>query len=230
MMLVELVEFLSLKIRKRSIKIDKRIPDGYLFVFVLSKAFMLVNGFLKFRRLSVMLVGKRVTLKARSLIYGGKGLVVDDGCYIDALAVKGITFGRGVSLKKNVTIECTGSLTKLGVGLSIGNNVGIGSGSFLGCAGGISIGDDTIIGNYVSFHSENHNFSDLATPIRLQGVNSAGIQIGNNCWLGAKVTVLDGVILEDGCIVAAGTVLKAGRYASNAIYAGVPAKQIKERS
>jgi len=229
-MLIELVEFLSLKIRKRGIKIDRRIPDSYLFKLVLSKACMAINGFFTFRRRSVILVGKNVTVKARSMITAGKGLVIDDGCFIDALAVKGIAFGRGVSLKKNVIIECTGSLTKLGEGLSIGNDVGIGSGSFLGCAGGLSIGNDTIIGNYVSFHSENHNFSDACLPIRLQGVNNEGIQIGNNCWIGAKVTVLDGVVLEDGCVVAAGAVLKAGRYAANSIYAGVPAKRIKERS
>ena len=79
-MLIELVEFLSLKVRKRGIKIDRRIPAGYLFDFVLSKVFMAINGFLKFRRRSVTLVGKRVTVKARSMIFGGKGLVIDDGC------------------------------------------------------------------------------------------------------------------------------------------------------
>ena len=146
-MLIELVEFLSLKIRKRAIKIDRRIPDSYLFDFVLSKAFMVINGFLKFRRLSVILVGKRVTVKARSLIIGGKGLLVDDGCFIDALAVRGITLGRGVSLKKNVIIECTGSLTKLGEGLSIGNNVGIGRDALFGNTSGIqnvAIGSQTL--------------------------------------------------------------------------------------
>ncbi|WP_370004356.1 hypothetical protein [Pseudomonas sp. N2-3-1-14] len=136
-MLIELVEFLSFRVRKRGIKIDKRISDAYLLNFVVSKALMAFNGFLKFRRLSVILVGKGVTLKARSMITAGKGLVIDDGCFIDALAVKGIVFGRGVSLKKNVTIECTGSLTQLGEGLSVGNDVGIGSGSFLGCAGAL---------------------------------------------------------------------------------------------
>ncbi|AZE77572.1 acyltransferase [Pseudomonas synxantha] len=229
-MLIELIEFLSLRIRKRALKLDRRIPSSYLLNFALSKAYMAINGFLKFRTLSLILVGKRVTVNARSMISAGKGLVVDDGCFIDALSVNGIVFGRGVSLKKNVMIECTGSLTKLGEGLTIGNDVGIGSGSFLGCAGGITIGDDTIIGNYVSFHSENHNFADPATAIRLQGVNNEGIQIGSNCWIGAKVTILDGVILEDGCVVAAGAVVKAGRYAANSIYAGVPAKRIKERS
>lgn len=229
-MLIELVEFLSLKIRKRGIKIDRRIPDGYLLKLVFRKCAWPSMVSSSSGDVQSFLWEKNVTVKARSMITAGKGLMIDDGCFIDALAIKGIVFGRGVSLKKNVTIECTGSLTKLGEGLSIGNDVGIGSGSFLGCAGGIAIGHDTIIGNYVSFHSENHNFSDTTQPIRLQGVNNEGIQIGNNCWIGAKVTVLDGVVLEDGCVVAAGAVLKAGRYAANSIYAGVPAKRIKERS
>ncbi|MBX7275809.1 hypothetical protein K2E95_08625 [Pseudomonas sp. ERGC3:01] len=101
---------------------------------------MAINGFFTFRRRSVILVGKNVTVKARSMITAGKGLVIDDGCFIDALAVKGVAFGRGVSLKKNVIIECTGSLTKLGEGLSIGNDVGIGSGSFWAAPVGCLLG------------------------------------------------------------------------------------------
>lgn len=57
-MLIELVEFLSLKIRKRGIKIDRRIPDGYLLKLVFSKVCMAINGFFIFRRRSVILVGK----------------------------------------------------------------------------------------------------------------------------------------------------------------------------
>ncbi|MDD5459861.1 MAG: hypothetical protein PHF37_10770, partial [Phycisphaerae bacterium] len=84
-MLIELVEFLSLKIRKRGIKIDRRIPDGYLLKLVFSKVCMVINGFFIFRRRSVILVGKNVTVKARSMITAGKGLMIDDGCFIDAL-------------------------------------------------------------------------------------------------------------------------------------------------
>jgi hypothetical protein len=44
-MLIELVEFLSLKIRKRGIKIDRRIPDGYLLKLVFSKVCMVIRLF-----------------------------------------------------------------------------------------------------------------------------------------------------------------------------------------
>jgi acetyltransferase-like isoleucine patch superfamily enzyme len=95
--------------------------------------------------------------------------------------------------------------------------------------GGIEIGDDTIFGNYVSMHSENHNFNELSIPIRLQGVNRKGIKIGNNCWIGAKTTILDNVTIGNGCVIAAGSVVVAGIYEDNGIYAGIPAKLIRYR-
>jgi acetyltransferase-like isoleucine patch superfamily enzyme len=55
-------------------------------------------------------------------------------------------------------------------------------------------------------YSENHNYEDFNTPIRLQGVNRKGIIIGNNCWIGSKVTILDGVEIGDSCIIVAGAV------------------------
>ena len=142
---------------------------------------------------------------------------------------KGILLGTNVSIGKKTTIECTGSLKSIGVGLVVGNNVGLGTHGFFGCAGGIEIGDDTIFGNFVSMHSENHNFLIIDIPIRLQGVNRKGIFIGENCWIGAKATILDGVKIEGGCIIAAGSVVTEGNYKRNCIYAGVPAKLIKER-
>lgn len=228
-MLKKIVETLALKIKKRAINIDEKIPDSYLWSLLFSKFFMVVRGWLHFRSLNIILVGSGVTIKARSLIKVGKGLVIEDRCIIDAVSTDGIIFGHGVSLNRGVAIECTGSLTKLGKGIYIGNNVGIGCGSFFGCSGGIFIGDDTIIGNFVTFHSENHMYSDALIPIRLQGVHSVGITIGRNCWIGANVTILDGVILGDGCVIAAGSVVKSGVYEEQSIYAGVPANYIRSR-
>jgi acetyltransferase-like isoleucine patch superfamily enzyme len=75
-----------------------------------------------------------------------------------------------------------------------------------------------------------NNFSDLLKPIRQQGVNHQGIKIGKNCWIGAKVTILDGVVIGNGCIIAAGSVVTAGEYEDNKIYGGVPAKFLKNRT
>jgi acetyltransferase-like isoleucine patch superfamily enzyme len=157
-------------------------------------------------------------------------LNIGDGCTVNAVSRDGIRFGNNVSLQRGVVIELTGSLQSLGAGVTIGKNVGIGSGSFIGGAGGVEIGDDTIVGNFVSFHSENHVFTDPDTPIRAQGTIRSGISIGRDCWIGAKATILDGVIVGDGSIVAAGAVVKAGRYPGFAILGGVPARVIGIRN
>jgi acetyltransferase-like isoleucine patch superfamily enzyme len=211
-------------------EIDNRIPDDYLFKLVVERIFMKIRGITRgLRYKTVPYIGRRVTLRAKSKISFGSGNSIGHNCYIDALSVDGISFGDHVSLGRNSKIECTGNLQYLGKGLTVGNNVGLGSDNFFGCAGGISIDDDTIIGNFVSFHAENHNYGDLTIPIRLQGVTHKGISIGKNCWIGAKSTILDGVIIEEGCIIAAGAIVKSGIYKKNAIYGGVPAKFIQER-
>ena len=107
--------------------------------------------------------------------------------------------------------------------------MGLGTHGYFGCAGGVEIGDDTIFGNYISLHSENHNYNDARELIRNQGINRKGIKIGKNCWIGAKATILDGVTIEDGCIIAAGALIREGVYKENSIYGGVPAKFIKNR-
>ena len=78
------------------------------------------------------------------------------------------------------------------------------------------------------FHAENHNYTALNIPIRLQGVNQKGIKIGNNIWIGAGAVFLDGSEVEDGCIVAANAVVK-DKFPPNCIIAGVPAKIVRMR-
>lgn len=77
-------------------------------------------------------------------------------------------------------------------------------------------------------HSENHNYKNVEIPIRLQGINRKGIKIGDDCWIGAKVTILDGTVLGNGCVVAAGAVVR-GIIPPYSIIGGVPAKIIKSR-
>src|SRR5690606_14434603 len=102
----------------------------------------------------------------------------------------------------------------------------VGDFTHFGAPGGIEIGNDVIMGSYVSFHSENHNFSDTTMLIREQGVTSKGIKIGNNVWVGAKVTFLDGCVIGNHCVVAAGAVVN-GIFPDNCVIGGVPAKIIK---
>jgi acetyltransferase-like isoleucine patch superfamily enzyme len=211
-------------------EIDERIPTGYLLRTLISRIIMKARGRLLFiGRGHAPFVAPTARVRCKRKIIFGKGVSIAAHAYLDALSAEGIRLGNNVSIGRGTRIECTGNLRWLGKGLSAEDNVGLGSDNFFGCAGGIHLGKDTIIGNFVSFHSENHNFSDPDLPIRLQGVVHKGIRIGSNCWIGAKCTVLDGAVIEDGCIIAAGALVIAGVYERNGIYGGVPARLIKHR-
>lgn len=206
---------------------DKEIPMSYIVKFLFNKCVALTYGFLRFRKFKVY-VCPSSTIKCVSKIHCGKNFNIGPYCYIDALSRKGLVCGDNVSMGFHTHIELTGSLRLLGQGMKIGNNVGLGSHGHYGSgAGFVEIGNDTIFGNYVSIHPENHNYKDKNVPIRLQGVNSkGGVKIGNNCWIGAKVTILDGTVIGDNCIVAAGAVV-SGVFPDNVIIGGIPAKIIK---
>lgn len=225
-----ILNFLISTLKKEPYQLSKDIPVSYLISTSICRCIMLLRGLITFcKKEGLFFRGLGCTIMCKSKLIIGKNVTIERGCYFDALSYNGIHIGANSSFGKNCIVECTGNLKFLGKGLYIGNHVGVGSGSFLGCAGGIEIQDDTIIGNYVTFHSENHNYSDESTLIRKQGVNHQGIKVGKNCWIGAKATILDGAVIENGCIIAAGALIIKGVYEKNSIYGGVPAKFIKKR-
>src|SRR2546423_12223825 len=136
-------------------KIDERITTDYLLSVLLSRLTMLINGKLSsVSNKGLFFLSPGACIRSSSNLKVGRLVTINRGCYIDALSEQGIILGNNVSMGMNTKIEGTGNLQFLGKGLYVGNNVGLGSDNFFGCAGGIEIGDDTIIGNYVSLHSE----------------------------------------------------------------------------
>src|SRR5205814_5157841 len=112
--------------------------------------------------------------------------------------------------------------------LELGRNVGISPHSQLNAAGGIEIGDDTLIGPGCTLWSVNHRFQDPDVPIRLQGYDARRIVIGNDCWIAARSIVLPGVRIGSGSVVAAGAVVNRS-CEPRSILAGVPARVIGTR-
>lgn len=181
------------------------------------------------KRPRFMLAGKRVRFHFIRRIHWGSMLKLGDHVYMSALGKQGIVLGNHVSIGAFSRLVVATTFNALGKGIHIGNNVGIGEFAYLGGAGGLSIGDDCIIGQYLSCHPENHHYSHQNLPIRMQGVSRKGIVIGRNCWIGSKVTILDGVTIGDGCVIAAGSVVTKS-FPANSLIGGVPAKLLRNRA
>lgn len=210
--------------------VDERIPSSYLFRLMLSKTASLIWGMIRLRTFKRVFIHPSATIKGGSQIRFKKNFVVGQDCYVDAMSINGLECGENVSMGFHTHLELTGTVRFIGNGMKIGNNVGLGSHGHYGSGMGfVEIGDYTIFGNYVSIHPENHITDDLDTPIVYQGVKSkGGVKIGKNCWIGAKTTILDGTDIGNGCIVAAGAVVR-GKFPDNSIIGGIPAKIIKMR-
>jgi acetyltransferase-like isoleucine patch superfamily enzyme len=142
--------------------------------------------------------GKKISVFNPSRISFGKFLRLGDHVYLSALGKEGIQFGSNVSIGAFSRVIVSTTLNNPGSKIKLGDRVGIGEFAYLGGAGGLTIGSDCIIGQYFSCHPENHHFNDPETFIRLQGVSRKGIVIGNNCWIGSKVTILDNVTIGEG--------------------------------
>lgn len=161
-----------------------------------------------------------------------------EDCRIDPRAF--IRVGKSCKLRfgRNVTI---GAFTVLSVELDrhapnsdfafleIGDFTYIGEANNLRAAGGIRIGAKCLISQGVSIIGANHSF-DPNIPIIDQPSQSGkkGVVIGDDVWIGTNSTILPGVTIGTGAIVAAGSIVTSSvpRYA---IVAGAPARFLKER-
>jgi acetyltransferase-like isoleucine patch superfamily enzyme len=193
---------------------------------VLFKRFlMLFRGIVKIR--GGVFLGKKVKINNLNNFSFGPNCTIEDYVVFDCFAQEKVSIGSGVKIGAYTMISITSHLEHIGKGLKIGSNSSVGEFSYFGCAGGVEIGDDVIMGQYISFHSQNHNYEDKTKKIRLQGVNSKGIFLGNNIWVGSKVTFLDGAFVGDNSVVAAGAVV-SGHFPPNVVIGGVPAKILKQ--
>ncbi|MDR6968746.1 acetyltransferase-like isoleucine patch superfamily enzyme [Flavobacterium arsenatis] len=208
----------------KSYVVDARIPQKLIVAVLLKRSTMLIRGILKTGK--KVFIGSNTKIQNPQNIVFGKSVTIDEHCRIDGFSSEEIILGDCVKIGAYSTLSSTSHMSKYGKGLKMGNNSAIGQFTEFGAAGGIEIGNDVIMGSYISFHSENHNYSDTSKLIREQGVTSKGIKLGNNIWVGAKVTFLDGCVVGNNSVVAAGAVVN-GIYPDNSIIGGVPAKVLK---
>jgi acetyltransferase-like isoleucine patch superfamily enzyme len=104
--------------------------------------------------------------------------------------------------------------------ISIGNYSHINQGCLLDGRGNIIIGNSVSISHRVSIITLSHDVDDMAFKIR-----SAPVIIGDYVWIGINATILQGVKIGEGAVVAAGAVVTKD-VDPYTIVGGIPAKQI----
>lgn len=212
--------------------IDPDLPTTALVTMIKDRGFSYLRG--SFRRpfldscLGPFFVGRRVQLLNTRNLRVGSSVTLEDDVKIDALSRKGVWLGSNVSIGRFSVIECTGVVSHLGVGFSIGENSNLGDYSFVGAAGGVTIGKNVLVGQGVRFHSENHVIERADIPIKEQGVTNQGIVVEDDVWLGSGAILLDGVRVGTGAVVAAGSVVNKD-VPPFAVVGGVPARVLRYR-
>ena len=158
-----------------------------------------------------------------------KSIKIGSGTFIHVTATIEIVNGGTVKIGNNCQILNGVVLITYGGNINIGDNCIISPYTIIYGLGGAMICDDVLIAGHTIVVPDNHIFDDIMAPINKQGSKQIGIKINSNVWIGHGCSILDGVEIESGAIIAAGSVVNKN-VASNTIVGGVPIKLIKERN
>jgi acetyltransferase-like isoleucine patch superfamily enzyme len=214
-------------------RIDPDLPITALFEYTFTKLVALARCLFRGVVISInpkklIFLGPNVELKNRRMIHFGRGVTLGKSVMIDGLSKEGIFIGEGASIGPYSMIRATGVLNHIGIGFKLGNYSSMDAFAFIGASGGVVVGCNVIMGQKVSFHSENHLYDRLDVPIRQQGTTRHGIVVEDNCWIGSNVTFLDGAHVASGCVIGAGSIVR-GYIPPDSVAVGVPARVIKSR-
>jgi acetyltransferase-like isoleucine patch superfamily enzyme len=125
--------------------------------------------------------------------------------------------GEGSSILMGVTIWRPSRLT-------MGSHSTINSGCVIDSRGTIKIGDSVNLAGYVQIWTADHDPDDPWHNAR-----SAPVEIGNHVWVATRATILPGVKIGEGAVVAAASLVNKD-VPPYWIVGGVPARKIQERA
>lgn len=138
------------------------------------------------------------------------------------LRLAGFNIGRSTMMESLPGIGGAGNVYAR---LTIGEKCFFNIDCFLDLGASITIGDDVSFGHQVMLITSTHR---VGTAVHRAGdLTTAPISIGDGVWLGARCTVLPGVTIGSGAIVAAGAVVTKD-VPANQLVAGIPAKAIRQ--
>ena len=139
----------------------------------------------------------------------GKSPIIPETCWLadNCTIVGDVIMGENCSVWFSAVVR--GDVNSI----RFGNNVNIQDGAIVHCTyekTKVVLGNNVSVGHNALVH---------------------GCSVGDNVLIGMGAIVMDNCVIEDNCIIAAGAVLLEGsKVESGTIYAGVPAKKVKDLS
>lgn len=170
---------------------------------------------------SSCLIEEDVRLQVPQRIFLGRRVFLGQYAYLDG-QTSALRLGNDVHIARFVTLRAGQ------IGITLHDNVGINTRSYIEGNGGVEVGAYTLFSPGVQCISGNHVFDDPDAPIKYQGTQYGKISIGEDCWLGTNVIVLPGVTIGRGSVIGAGAVVTKDVPAFS-IALGVPARVVGQR-
>lgn len=169
-----------------------------------------------------------VTARSKGVVKEfGKGSLIAPG--VKLYTPQYISIGNNSSIMSHCIIE-TCPINEDKPHLLIGDNVSLGEYSHITCANKVTIGNGVLTGRFVLITDNCHgnNTKEVAdiAPLAREIHSNGPVCIGENVWMGDKVTILPNVTIGKGCIIAANAVVTKD-IPEYSVAAGVPAKVIK---
>ena len=179
-----------------------------------------------FRKIGKQVVfGRNVVIRHAHKIAVGDNVVIDDNCVIDAKGEtnNGIVMEDNVYIGRNTIVYCKNGDISLEQGANISSNCQIFSSNKL------TVGHDTVVGAFSYFLSGGeYDYRDRQRTFAQQsGMLSKGeLVIGANCWISARVTVVDAASIGEHCVIGAGAVVTEP-IPADSLAVGMPARVVK---
>jgi acetyltransferase-like isoleucine patch superfamily enzyme len=139
-----------------------------------------------------------------------------------------VALGEGVSLFDGVRLIMGDVSINRDARLQIGARSIVNVGCYLSGEGGLTIGEEVLIGPHVKIFSAGHAVHGGETSIYRNQLTYSAVQIGDGAWIGGGASVLPGTIIGRGAVVGAGSVVTKD-VAPFAVVAGNPARLLHYR-
>lgn len=151
-------------------------------------------------------MGRSVSVRHPGKIAVGDGTAIDDLCLLDARGVRDgrFTIGSDVIISRGTVLAAK---TDHGF-IEIGDHCTIGKHCILSSTGGIRFGKWVNVAGTCYFGGGRYRTDRRDVPMMKQDLYTRGpVVIGDDCWIGTGVRVLDGVTVGRGSVIGAGAVV-----------------------